>query len=72
MDFKDPTCYPNFCRYLESINDIGILINNVGVSYPYAQYFEEISLDLINELIEVNVRSVLMMTHIVYSYMKKR
>ncbi|OII74206.1 steroid dehydrogenase KIK-I [Cryptosporidium ubiquitum] len=72
MDFTDPTCYSNFRRYLDTINDIGVLINNVGVSYPHAQYFEETSIDLINELIEVNVRSVLMMTHIVYNHMKKR
>ncbi|KAK9173548.1 Steroid dehydrogenase kik-i, partial [Cryptosporidium meleagridis] len=72
MDFTDPTCYSNFCEYLKSVDDVGILINNVGISYPHAQYFEETSLDLINELIEVNVRSVLIMTHIVYSYMKKR
>ncbi|KAH8583750.1 oxidoreductase [Cryptosporidium sp. chipmunk genotype I] len=72
MDFTNPTCYSSFCKYLDSIDDVGILINNVGVSYPHAQYFEETSIDLINELIEVNVRSVLMMTRIVYSHMKKR
>ncbi|KAJ1607363.1 putative steroid dehydrogenase kik-i [Cryptosporidium canis] len=71
MDFTDPTCYSSFSKYLDTIKDIGVLVNNVGVSYPFAQYFEEIGVDLINELIEVNVRSVLMMTHIVYSYMKK-
>ncbi|KAJ1605743.1 putative steroid dehydrogenase kik-i [Cryptosporidium canis] len=71
MDFTDPTCYSSFSKYLDNIKDIGVLVNNVGVSYPFAQYFEEIGVDLINELIEVNVRSVLMMTHIVYSYMKK-
>lgn len=72
MDFSDPTCYSNFSRYLDTIEDIGVLVNNVGVSYPFAQYFEETRIDLINELIEVNVRSVLIMTRLVYSYMKER
>ena len=72
MDFSDSSCYLKFKKYLETIDDIGVLVNNVGASYPFAQYFEELNTELLNELIEVNVRSVILMTHIVYGKMKER
>ncbi|KAF7458612.1 putative 3-ketoacyl-CoA reductase [Cryptosporidium felis] len=71
MDFRDKSCYFRFREYLNSLEDIGLLINNVGVSYPFAQFFEETSIELIDELIEVNVRSVILMTRLVYEVMKK-
>ncbi|KAK6589326.1 hypothetical protein RS030_213439 [Cryptosporidium xiaoi] len=72
MDFNNPLCYADFKKYLKGIDDIGVLVNNVGISYPFAQYFEEVSDELINELIEVNVRSVILMTHMIYRKMKER
>lgn len=35
--------------------DIGILINNVGLSYSHAEYLENIDDKLIDDLIQVNV-----------------
>ncbi|KAI3711739.1 hypothetical protein L1987_70282 [Smallanthus sonchifolius] len=35
--------------------DVGILINNAGVSYPYARFFHEVEDDLLTNLIKVNV-----------------
>lgn len=52
--------------------DVGLLVNNVGISYPYAMYYNEIETSLIEDLISVNLRSVLRMTHIVYNGMRKR
>eukprot|EP01068_Selenidium_serpulae_P003385 Selendium_serpulae@DN3027_c0_g1_i1.p1 len=52
--------------------DVGVLINNVGMSYPGAQYFHELSKDFINEIIHLNVTSILKMTNIVYPTMVKK
>ncbi|KAL2630475.1 hypothetical protein R1flu_015161 [Riccia fluitans] len=35
--------------------EVGILINSVGLSYPYAKFFHEIDADLTRNLIRVNV-----------------
>ncbi|KAK9707479.1 hypothetical protein RND81_07G200200 [Saponaria officinalis] len=52
--------------------DVGILINNVGVSYPYARYFHEVDNELINNLIRVNVEGTTKVTHVVLPNMIKR
>jgi len=52
--------------------DVGILVNNVGLAYPSAQYFSELPAQFIDDLINVNVRSVLRTTHIVYGGMSER
>ena len=36
---------------------IGILINNVGVSYPHAEYYESIGDQLIDDLIAINIQA---------------
>ncbi|ETW38324.1 hypothetical protein PFTANZ_00942 [Plasmodium falciparum Tanzania (2000708)] len=45
--------------------DIGILINNVGVSYPYPLYFHEMEPQLIEQLVNVNLLSSYYMTKLV-------
>nr|BAN15748.1 3-ketoacyl-CoA reductase [Dianthus caryophyllus] len=52
--------------------DVGILINNVGVSYPYARYFHEVDEELINNLIKVNVEGTTKVTQAVLPSMIKR
>lgn len=52
--------------------EIGILINNVGISYPHAMYYNELSSELINNLIDINIRSVFKTTHIFYDMMRNR
>ena len=36
---------------------IGILVNNVGVSYPHAEYYESIDDQLIDDLIAINIQA---------------
>ena len=36
---------------------IGILVNNVGVSYPHAEYYESIEDQLIDDLIAINIQA---------------
>ena len=45
--------------------DVGILINNVGVSYPYARYFHEVDDELLKNLIKVNVEGTTKVTQVV-------
>ncbi len=57
--------------FLEGL-DIGVLINNVGVSYPYPQYFNELSDEKVQELMTLNIDSTTWMTRIVLPGMLNR
>ncbi|XP_065875043.1 very-long-chain 3-oxoacyl-CoA reductase 1-like [Euphorbia lathyris] len=61
-------------RIKESIEglDIGVLINNVGVSYPYARFFHEVDEDLLRNLIKVNVEGTTKVTQAVLPGMLSR
>lgn len=52
--------------------DVGILINNVGVSYPYARFFHEVDEELLKHLIRVNVEGTTKVTQAVLPGMLKR
>jgi len=56
---------------IESL-DVGILFNNVGVSYPHAQYLHELDDDIVKSLITVNVDCTTKMTKFVLPGMVKR
>lgn len=52
--------------------DVGVLINNVGVSYPYARYFHEVDEELLRSLIQVNVEGTTKVTQVVLPGMVER
>ena len=52
--------------------DVGILVNNVGISYPFPKYFTELTTDEVFSLMEMNVASTTYMTHIVLPGMSER
>lgn len=52
--------------------DVGILINNVGVSYPYPKYFQQLTEEEVSNLMEMNVASTTWMTHAVLPGMVER
>eukprot|EP00243_Klebsormidium_subtile_P007139 TRINITY_DN312_c0_g1_i1.p1 TRINITY_DN312_c0_g1~~TRINITY_DN312_c0_g1_i1.p1 ORF type:complete len:343 (+),score=54.11 TRINITY_DN312_c0_g1_i1:59-1087(+) len=52
--------------------DVGILINNVGLSYPHAQYLNELDVTLIGDLIRVNVEVTTRLTRLVIPGMLKK
>merc|ERR1719277_1367953 len=45
--------------------DIGVLVNNVGISYPFTKYFHELTDDEVAGLVDVNVNSTVWMTRLV-------
>lgn len=61
-------------RVEEAINDldVGILINNAGMSYPYARFFHEVDSQLLKNLIAVNIEGTTRMVHTVLPGMLKR
>lgn len=52
--------------------DIGVLINNVGVSYRYPCYFHELADDEVAALVEMNINSTTWMTRFVLNGMLKK
>lgn len=44
--------------------DVGVLINNVGISYPYPKYFYELDDERVEQLMKLNVDSTTWMTKI--------
>jgi len=49
--------------------DVGVLVNNVGQSYPFPQYFNELEDDLVSSLVELNIQSTTKMIRIVLPQM---
>ncbi|XP_020597434.1 very-long-chain 3-oxoacyl-CoA reductase 1 [Phalaenopsis equestris] len=52
--------------------DVGILVNNAGMSYPFAKYLHEVEENLIKDLIKVNVEGLTRVTHAVLPGMVER
>lgn len=52
--------------------DIGVLVNNVGISYPFTKYFNELDDVTVEQLITLNVNSTTWMTRIVLPGMLER
>nr|AIE57500.1 KCR1-1 [Camelina sativa] len=52
--------------------EVGILINNAGMSYPYAKYFHEVDDELLNNLIKINVEGTTKVTQAVLPNMLAR
>ncbi|VVA94392.1 unnamed protein product [Arabis nemorensis] len=53
-------------------SEVGILINNAGMSYPYPKYFHEVDEELINNLIKINVEGITKVTQAVLHNMLQR
>ena len=52
--------------------NVGVLVNNVGMSYPFPKYFTELSDEEMHALIELNIASTVGMTRAVLPRMLNR
>jgi 17beta-estradiol 17-dehydrogenase / very-long-chain 3-oxoacyl-CoA reductase len=64
----------NYARLEKALGKVtvGVLVNNCGVSYDHAEWLTDISHELLERLIEVNVRSLTLLTRIVLPAMYAR
>lgn len=51
---------------------VAVLVNNVGMSYPYCQYFHELTQADVDTMVELNVTSTSRMTYLVLPGMLER
>lgn len=52
--------------------DVGLLVNNVGLAYPYARYFDEVDRELMESMLRVNLNAVVWVTKGVIDGMLKK
>lgn len=67
----DETARTRVAEFLKEL-DVGVLVNNVGISYPYTRYFYELEDENVEQLITLNVNSTTWMTRIVLPGMVAR
>jgi 17beta-estradiol 17-dehydrogenase / very-long-chain 3-oxoacyl-CoA reductase len=63
--------YPLIAQQLQDM-DIGILVNNVGLSYEFANYFLEVPCERFRNIIELNCQVLVQMTHVLLPKMVER
>ncbi|KAF8821926.1 putative 3-ketoacyl-CoA reductase [Cardiosporidium cionae] len=71
FDSADEVKYNEVNEEINQIN-VEILVNNVGAAYPYPMFYHEVKQDFLDMLINVNLRSALKVTAIVYKGMVDR
>lgn len=67
----DQTARASIESSIKELN-VGILINNVGISYRYPVYFHELDDERVTQLMEMNINSAVYMTRMVLKGMLER
>eukprot|EP01060_Flectonema_neradi_P022544 TRINITY_DN30790_c0_g1_i1.p1 TRINITY_DN30790_c0_g1~~TRINITY_DN30790_c0_g1_i1.p1 ORF type:complete len:314 (+),score=84.91 TRINITY_DN30790_c0_g1_i1:58-999(+) len=52
--------------------DVGVLVNNVGVSYPFPKYYHELTDDEASKLVDLNITATNVMTRLVLPAMVEK
>jgi 17beta-estradiol 17-dehydrogenase / very-long-chain 3-oxoacyl-CoA reductase len=74
LDFTKPDIYDTIEKEFQLLDNIHVLINNVGIYYEYPEYFTRIpnSVKFITSLINMNIISTTKMIDLVLPLMEKR
>lgn len=74
VDFShfDAAARASVAALVAEIRDVGVLVNNVGISYPFTKFFHELDDERVEQLITLNVESTTWMTRIVLPGMVER
>ncbi|GAB9477704.1 Estradiol 17-beta-dehydrogenase, partial [Globisporangium polare] len=75
VDFEqidEPSVRKSIEGMIAKVQDVGVLFNNVGVSYDFPEYFGELAIERVDALIKLNVTSTTIMTKLVLPGMAQR
>eukprot|EP00250_Pteridium_aquilinum_P010372 c19338_g1_i1 orf=190-1173(+) len=74
LDFTHPDLAAGLSRIEQLVSEleVGILVNNAGLSYPYARFFHEVDAELTANILRMNVEVIVRMVQIVLPHMLKR
>ncbi|CAI5725290.1 unnamed protein product [Peronospora destructor] len=75
VDFNrvdEPSVREALQKTLDKVQDIGVLFNNVGVSYDFPEYFDRLPEDRVESLIKLNVTAATIMSKLVLPGMTQR
>lgn len=70
--FADKALQEKVMKEVKDLGDIGVLVNNVGVSYRYPMYLHELSNEEVQQLMTMNIDSTVWMTRAVLDGMLER
>ncbi|CAI2732607.1 unnamed protein product [Schistosoma spindalis] len=74
-DFTQNNIYESIEKEISQLSSIACLVNNVGMSYPYFEYYTNakfININFIQNLIACNTQSIAIMTYIVLPILLKQ
>ncbi|CAI5712312.1 unnamed protein product [Peronospora farinosa] len=75
VDFNrvdEPSVREALQKTLDKVQDVGVLFNNVGVSYDFPEYFDRLPEDRVDSLIKLNVTAATIMSKMVLPGMTQR
>ncbi|KUF95237.1 COP9 signalosome complex subunit 4 [Phytophthora nicotianae] len=75
VDFNrvdEPSVREALQKKMDQVKDVGVLFNNVGVSYDFPEFFDQLPEDRVDSLIKLNVAATTIMTKLVLPAQARR